>query len=277
MDISFEKDRSFREAAILKDTYIFLFAGTTEGREIAEAIANDGRWRTRVYTATAYGSTLIPEVAPLIHVSGRLDAAQMAEEFTAYAAPGAVVIDATHPYAVEVTKNIRLAAEKAGLRCIRVKRAEELSDLLSGCAWTAVADSRKAAEFLSGTEGNIFLTTGSRDIGDYTVIPGYRDRLSARVLPLPDVVRKCTELGIAGRHLICMQGPFSEELNEVMFRETEARYVVTKESGKNGGFDEKIAAARKTGCHLVVLTRPKECSDAVSVEKCLEMLRDLDR
>ncbi len=257
----------------MRDTDIFLFAGTTEGREIAEAIADDGRWQTRVYTATAYGSTLIPEAAPLIHVSGRLDAAQMAEEFTAYAAPGAVVIDATHPYAVEVTKNIRMAAEKAGLRCIRVKRAEELSDLLSGCAWTAVAYSREAAEFLSGTEGNIFLTTGSRDIGDYTVIPGYRDRLFARVLPLPDVVRKCTELGIAGRHLICMQGPFSEELNEVMFRETEARYVVTKESGKNGGFDEKKAAARQVGCHLVVLTRPKETADAVSVEKCLEMLR----
>lgn len=256
----------------MKNIRIFLFAGTTEGREIAEALAADDSLPARVYTATEYGSTLIPEAENLIHVSGRLDAQQMAREFESYAAPDAVVIDATHPYAAEVTKNIRCAAGWAGLRCIRVRRPEELPDLLAGCSWTAVADSREAAGFLRETEGGIFLTTGSRDLADYTVIPGYRERLYARVLPLPEVVRRCMELGITGRHLICMQGPFSEEMNEVMFRDTGVRYVITKESGKKGGFDEKTAAARKLGCHLVILRRPADAEDAVTVKECLRML-----
>jgi precorrin-6Y C5,15-methyltransferase (decarboxylating) len=260
----------------VKKCRIFLFAGTSEGREIAEVLAGDGRFLTRVYTATEYGSTLIPEAENLIHESGRLDSSQMEQEFRLHALPGAVVVDATHPYAVDVTKNIRRAAEAAGLRCIRVRRAEEFPDLPDGL-WTDVADSREAAGFLSGTEGSIFLSTGSRDLEDYTSIPDYRERLYVRVLPLPEVVRKCMDLGISGRHLICMQGPFSELMNEVMFRDTGARYVVTKESGKNGGFDEKISAARNLGCRLVVLRCPEESENAVTVEECLRILKNLLR
>lgn len=261
----------------MNKTRIFLFAGTTEGREIAAAAAQMATRSIRVYSATAYGGSLIPAADGLTNVSGRLDEPEMEHEFRQFGSPDSLVIDATHPYAVQVTENIQRAASAAGMRYVRIKRTDDTPDVLKGCEFTAVRDSREAAGFLMREDGHIFLTTGSRDLTDYTVIPSYKERLYVRVLPLVDVVRKCTELGITGRHLICMQGPFSEEMNEIMFRETQASWIVTKESGKNGGFEEKILAARKTGCHILVIQRPEEQKDAVSVKACIRMLQALDK
>ena len=93
---------------------------------------------------------------------------------------------------------------------------------------------------------------------------GYKERLYARVLSTPEVVKTCAELGFEGKHLICMQGPFSEELNVAMMRQIDAAYLVTKESGKAGGFEEKIRAAKKAGAKAVVIGRP-------SVEKGMSL------
>ena len=99
---------------------------------------------------------------------------------------------------------------------------------------------QEAAAYLSGTTGNILATTGSKELKSYTVIPEYEERVYARVLSLPEVVKSCAELGFTGKHLICMQGPFSLEMNTAMLRQYDIRYMVTKETGKNGGFPEKV-------------------------------------
>lgn len=251
---------------------ILLFAGTTEGRSIAEALNGQQQVFVTVSVATEYGETLIAPGENVRVVFGRKNEAEI--EALVSETQAELLIDATHPYAKEITKTLKAVAEATRTDYLRVVRASEAADA-DGC--TFVDDTEAAVAYLSGTQGNVLLTVGSKELAAYTAIDGYAERLFARILPVKESADAAFALGFSGKNLICMQGPFSEELNEVMFRETEARYVVTKESGKNGGFDEKIAAARKTGCHLVVLTRPKECSDAVSVEKCLEMLRDLDR
>ena len=106
---------------------------------------------------------------------------------------------------------------------------------------------------MEGTEGNVLLTTGSKELKVFTEIPSYRDRLYARVLSLPSVVETCSEYGFEGKHLIAMQGPFSREMNEAMLRQYQCSYLVTKDSGKAGGFEEKIQAAEclwsNTGGH----------------------------
>ena len=58
------------------------------------------------------------------------------------------------------------------------------------------------------------------------------------------------------KHLIAMQGPFSKEMNVATIHQTGAKYFVTKESGKAGGFGEKVQAARETGAVLVAVGRP---------------------
>ena len=105
----------------------------------------------------------------------------------------------------------------------------------------------EAAEFLSGTEENIFLTTGSKELAKFTVIPDYKERIFARVLSVPSVIQSCAELGIEGKHLIGMQGPFSAEINEAMLRQFQCSYLVTKDTGLAGGFPEDRSLSEMWG------------------------------
>ena len=79
-------------------------------------------------------------------------------------------------------------------------------------------------------------------------------------------------LGFSGKNLICMQGPFTEDLNVAMLRQAQASWMVTKESGKAGGFLEKLRAAKKAGAKLVVIKRPGERSEEIAEDQKEENL-----
>ena len=79
-------------------------------------------------------------------------------------------------------------------------------------------------------------------------------------------------------HLICMQGPFDLEMNLATLRYANADFLVTKASGKNGGYDEKCEAALAAGVHLVVIGRPKEQVEPVmSLAQAEKYLSDMIR
>ena len=226
-----------------------VFAGTTEGYALCEFLAEN---RVSVYAcaATEYGGSLLQE-NEFLHVSaGRLKTEDMEELF--HKAAPEIVLDATHPYAAEVTKNIRTACESAGVLYQRILRPE--GEKNSEAIY--VESTEEAAAFLSGTEGNIFLTTGSKELAKFTGIPDYKERLFARVLSIPSVIRSCAELGIEGKHLIGMQGPFSAEINEAMLRQFQCSYLVTKDTGLAGGFPEKMEACQRCGVTPVIIGRP---------------------
>lgn len=226
-----------------------VFAGTTEGYALCEFLAEN---EVSVYAcaATEYGGSLLKE-NEFLHVSaGRLKTEDMEELFRKETPE--IVLDATHPYAAEVTKNIRAACENTGVRYQRVLRPEGEKNETA----VYVESTEKAAEFLCGTEGNIFLTTGSKELAKFTVIPDYKERLFARVLSIPSVISACAELGVEGKHLIGMQGPFSTEINEAMLRQYQCSYLVTKDTGLAGGFPEKMEACRRAGVIPVIIGRP---------------------
>lgn len=226
-----------------------VFSGTTEGYAICNFLAENG---VSVYAcaATEYGGSLLEENS-FLHVSvGRLKTEDMEELFRKETPK--IVLDATHPYAAEVTKNIRKACGNAGVRYQRVLRPE--GDKSSEAVY--VESPEEAAEFLAGTEGNIFLTTGSKELTKFTVIPDYKERLFARVLSIPSVIQSCAELGVEGKHLIGMQGPFSAEINEAMLSQFQCSYLVTKDTGLAGGFPEKIEACQRCGATPVIIGRP---------------------
>ena len=138
-----------------------------------------------------------------------------------------------------------------------------------------VGDIQAAVDYLKGVTGNILITTGSKELHLYTQIPDYGTRCTARVLPTRSVVEACTELGFTGKHLICMQGPFDLEMNLATLRYADADFMVTKASGKNGGYDEKCEAALAAGVQLVVIGRPKEQVEPVmSLAQTEEYLRE---
>ena len=131
----------------------------------------------------------------------------------------------------------------------------------------------EAAKLLEKMEGSILVTTGSKELEALRGLPGFAKRIFARILPQPEMVQKCMEMGLSGRHIICMQGPFSEEMNYAMLRETNARILLTKESGAAGGFPEKLRGARRAGAAVVVVKRPVE-EEGCSVEEVKALLQN---
>ena len=254
---------------------VMLFAGTTEGRLLYEFLEAEG-FKAMVFVTTAYGEQLLSHGkeetggTARIH-TGCLDREEMEEQMKAYAP--ALVIDATHPYASAATENIREASSRVHIPYIRVLRAScpagdknrETEKL------TEAEDIGSAAAWLEHTEGNILVTTGSKELKELRTLTGFKDRVYARILPIPAMLEKCMELGLDGRHIICMQGPFSEEMNYAMLKEVDAAFLLTKESGAAGGFPEKLAAAQRAGAAVVVIKRPGQ-EEGYSVEQVKKIL-----
>jgi precorrin-6x reductase len=99
----------------------------------------------------------------------------------------------------------------------------------------------------------------------------HSERLIARVLPSVESIELCLEAGILPSHIICMQGPFSHEMNLAMFRDMKAKILVTKESGASGGFNEKLSAARELGMSVFLLKRPPDESET-SMEDVIKII-----
>ena len=229
-----------------------VFAGTTEGYEIARFLSEAGI-PVLACTATEYGGRSLAENGYLRVRSGRMDAGEM-EELLRDLQPE-LVIDGTHPYAAVVTGNIRTACDRSGTAYMRILRSGAGQDP-AGAEVHYAADPAEAVSYLEKTKGNILLTTGSRDLPVYAKMAGFQERVYARVLSLPSVIRTCLAHGLEGRHLIAMQGPFSVEMNRAMLRQYDCKYLVTKDTGPEGGFPEKMAAAAECGVRAVVIGRP---------------------
>lgn len=228
-----------------------VFGGTTEGRELVEFL-NTQPCRVTACVATEYGQTLLPEGENLTVSArplpvGEIGALLQAERFD-------LVIDATHPYAASITRSIAAACEAAGVEHWRLLRGA--SEAPEDAVFAENTD--EAVRFLSGTEGNILLTTGSKELSKFAALPDFAARCWARVLPLPASLEACGAAGLSPSHIFALQGPFSREMDEAMLHRTGARWLVTKDGGAVGGFQEKAAAARHAGARLLVIGRPAQ-------------------
>ena len=223
---------------------ILVFGGTTEGRILAGRLSALGHAVT-VSVATEQGAQQLKGI-PCRVLTG-----EMEEEEIAGILPGYdLVVDATHPYAANVSANIRKACTRTGTAMERILR--QASDM-DGCL--IMADHSRAAAFLAGTTGNILLAIGTRGLLLYGQIDP--ERIYARVLPSQKALLECEKLNIRTSHILAMQGPFSTELNAAILRQFHIRYLVTKDGGSEGGFPQKREAALLTGAVLVVVRRPE--------------------
>ena len=263
-------------------TGLIIFSGTTEGRRLAEELAEAGMPST-VCVATEYGSEVMPENKLVDVVKGRMNAEEMERFFREnYSTDKTLVIDATHPYASEVSVNIKKAAEACGISYIRLVRAAGVCAGTGGytevsCFESAAecAGSIKALVDQPGFKGNILLTTGSKELGVYAADEAVRSRLVVRVLPAAESLELCRRFGLTGRQIIAMQGPFSVEMNEALIREFGITALVTKESGAGSGYAEKLEACRRTGTKALVIRRPAE--QGLSYEEVLELIKQREK
>ena len=243
--------------------HYLIFAGTTEGREFIEFLIENTEniehiehkkkeVQITACTATEYGKILLPSAPNLTVISKRLDYEDMVSLMKNSSFHS--VYDATHPYATLASENILAAAKQTKLPYFRILRPEE--NFEDDGTIVHVNSMEEAVSYLSKTTGNILCTTGSKELAALCKLPDYQTRVYARILPNPEMVSFSYQLGFQGKHLICMQGPFSEELNTALIHQFHISYLLTKSSGKPGGFLEKVNSARQTGITLVVIGRP---------------------
>lgn len=232
---------------------ILIFAGTTEGRELSEYLAAAGIAHT-LCVATEYGKIVLKE-HPCVKVhKGRMDR----EEMEIYIKNGnfGAVVDATHPYAEVVTQNIRHAMQDMDIPYLRLKRESNVTSSYEKIQY--FKDSVSCARALEKTDGNILLTTGSKELSVFVKFIDKKERLYARVLPGIESLQLCMDCGIAGRQILALQGPFSTQMNEAMLRQYQIKWLVTKASGNAGGYQEKLDAAQNLDIPVFVIGCPAE-------------------
>lgn len=241
---------------------ILVFAGTTEGKDIADWLCANGK-DVSVRVTTDYGTTRYLEGVDV--QKGSLGGSEgIAEHIRSEGYD--LVIDCTHPYATTISQHVKEGCQSAGVECIRVRR----NDSKDTEGIVAVGSLDEAIDYLSKKEGKILSTTGSKEIDKYTRLENYKERVIARVLSTPESVARCAEFGFCGNNLIAAQGPFSEEMDYAIMKQYGMKYAVTKESGSAGGFGEKLAAARRAGAELIVIRRPDD--NGISPEEAFSVL-----
>jgi precorrin-6Y C5,15-methyltransferase (decarboxylating) len=234
---------------------ILIFAGTTEGRKLSEYLSEREIYHT-VCVATEYGEIVLNKSPFMTVHRGRMNQNGIKD----FIEKGnfSVVVDATHPYAHEVTRNIKSAATT--IPYLRLKRELDNCESENIVKDNAIYfDTNEAcAKFLESTKGNILLTTGSKELGAYCISENIKSRLFVRVLPSVESISLCIEHGIQGKQIIAMQGPFTAKMNEAIISQYDISCIVTKQSGVAGGYIEKLEAARAKNIPIYVIGHSKE-------------------
>lgn len=254
---------------------IFVAAGTQDGRELIGLLLQRG-YNVTASVISYYGEKLLAQYANFgakLQINDEaLDELALEKYFVEHQVT--LFVDASHPYAVNVSKNAMQACKEQRIPYIRYER--DLTKLEYDKV-IVVHSYEEACEQAAKCGEHIFLTTGSRNLAKFTTSPHLQGKqLIARVLPTTEVIALCEKLGLLPGQVIGMQGPFSELLNQELFVKYHADVIVTKNSGSIGGTDTKIAAAQALNLPVIVIDRPQLHYDelARTYEEVLDFVKE---
>ncbi|MBT2658434.1 precorrin-6A reductase [Bacillus sp. ISL-18] len=231
---------------------IFVLAGTSDARALALKIKKEG-FDLLASVVTENAAVELRESGIPVQV-GRLTDEDMVGLIDTKGI--LAVVDASHPFAEEASKNAIKAAKTAGIPYIRYERESQTFQYDN---MTVVESYAEAAELALAKKGVVMLTTGSKTLQIFTKkLLGNPDiRLIARMLPRVDNMEKCEQLGLPQKNIVAIQGPFSKEFDKALYKQYGVTLMVTKESGKVGSVDEKVEAAKELGIEVILIGRPK--------------------
>ncbi len=228
---------------------VLVLGGSSEASQLAGMLAERGDIRSELSFA---GRTKAPVAPPIPYRVGGFGGP---DGLAAYVAQHGVdiLVDATHPYAERMSRNARLAAERARIPLIVLSRPPwrpEPSD-----RWTRASNMAEAAAALGPEPKRVFLTVGRLQLAAFAVAPQhfYLIRAIDTLDPPPELPR---------HRVIVGRGPFAYEAEEALLREQGIEVIVSKNSGGSATF-AKILAARRLGLPVVMVERPEgACADA---------------
>lgn len=236
---------------------IILFGETAAAREVGERLKNRGIEYQRIQTWSEKDCLPTPSV----------------------------ILDASHPSSGVKFASLSQWCEQQGIPYLRLERPETkipTSSLISPVHnWEeALLHLEQCVDTLfleKGRPVTIFVTTGSHQLESIVDSSFARSaRLVVRVLPEGRIVQKCQDIGIHPKNIVAMQGPFSKELNRVLFKFYGADILLTRDSGHAGGTDTKISAALELGLKVVLVTKAK-VSAGMTVNNVNELLDWVDK
>lgn len=230
---------------------IGLISGTSEGKELLSNL-NNYTDDILVSTATSYGGDLLKDYKYKYLNTTPLDRENMIKLFKEKKVE--VLIDASHPYALEVSKNAMEVCNHTDIEYIRFEREKVIEKFLEKEKVLVVENYEDLYSKLKDIKGNILNTTGSRNI-EKIIRLSLENRIIHRVLPSLKVIEECFHLGLELHNIIAVKGPISYDLNRAFIREYDAKAILLKDSGKEGGTEEKIKAAIDENIYAIVVDR----------------------
>lgn len=242
---------------------VLLLGGTAEARELAAALMADGRFEP--VTALAGRTETPAEIAGTVRAGGFGGVEGLIEHLRSerYAA----LIDATHPFARQISEHAARAVTLAGIPRLALVRPPWLAG--DGDRWIAVEDEHAAAWAVRDHDlgdAPVFLALGRQRVQDFAPLAG---RFLLRTVdPMSPPFDGCRM--VAGR------GPFKEEEERALFEAEGVAAIVCRNSGGAAGW-AKLAAARALGLPVVMIDRPEapEPPHVETVAEAVEWLRQI--
>lgn len=234
----------------MQNIKVLVFGGTEEGKNISQFISSLG-----IYTVVSVVSECARQLIDInehLHISVKRMNENEIRDFI-IKEKFSFVVDATHPYAREITNIVEKVCNDSKVKYIRILRKQ-----YNNKYGKVFKNAESVVDYLREKDGTIFLTIGTKDLHKFVKIDGYKKRLYIRILPVIESLEICNKFELPSKNIICMQGPFSIDLNSAIFKQIKPDFIVTKESGKEGGFDTKIEAAKILNLETLIIERPKE-------------------
>ena len=251
-----------------------VMAGTSDARRIIEELSTL-KVKILATATTTHGAELAKTSGSDEVLTGRFDSLKLAKIINTHSVD--VLIDATHPFAAEATRNAIKAADAENIKYIRFERPA-LNFLDNELIYKVHSFPEAVDEILkiSTAGGRIFHLAGVMTL-PYLTEKIDPKQIVARILPSNFSLKKCLDSGVPTRNIIAMEGIFSKEFNRTLMMEYNISVVLTKESGEAGGTPSKIEAAMELKIPVVMVMRPeiKELKDKLVLNKPEDVINEL--
>ena len=254
---------------------LWLVGGTSESAKLAAAIAQ-AHFACTVTVTTEAARSLYPPAPELRVLVGRMNANQLGQFLLQQKI--VAVLDASHPYAVEVSRMAIATANQLQIPYLRYERPSVDTQLnTQSLIHLDSFDTLLAGDYLQGQR--VLLTIGYRPLQLFRSWQE-QSRLFARILPSVTALEAAVAAGFTSDRLISLRPPISAKLEKALWQHWQISLVITKASGTAGGEDIKQSVAIELGIPLIIINRPdieypQQTSDLLTaLEFCRQSILD---
>ena len=236
---------------------ILVFSGTYIGNKLIHELLKDGYKVLASFSSDIGRDSFNSQrslAADLKINSSKLDNGQMLRLVKKHNIK--YIVDATHPFAVNISRNAIAVADKENLKYVRFERRKIPEQESNNISY--VDSFKEAKEFLDSLRGNILFTTGAKNIEVFKdIIKDPGKRVYIKILPVQESLKACYAAGAKAKQIIAYYGNWGIDITKSFIREKSINIIVTKQSGVSGGELEKIRSVKGLNCKLLIIRRPK--------------------